>query len=117
MDYVTDVDLRENLARYMDEVVENCAPIVVTRQGKPALVRMSLLEFEGWQKTVHLLSSPRNADVLLRSIRDADGDRMEEHELIWPPGGGPEGLRSPSRRMAGATMSIGSRTTRKSWQR
>jgi antitoxin YefM len=90
MDYVTDIDLRENLARYMDAVVENCAPIVVSRQNKPAAVMMSLLEFEGWQETVYLLSSPRNAEVLLGSIRDAEAGRLEEHELIWPPGTGPE---------------------------
>ncbi len=90
MDHVTEVDLHDNLVRYMDAVVETCAPIVVTRQGKPAVVMMSLLEFEGWQETVHLLSNPRNAEVLLRSIRDADVGRLEEHGLIWPPGTGPE---------------------------
>jgi antitoxin YefM len=90
MDYVTDDDLRKNLAHYMDKVVDTCAPIVVSRQGKPAVVMMSFLEFEGWQETVYLLSSPRNAEILLRSIRDVDAGRVEEHELIWPPGTGPE---------------------------
>ena len=52
MGYVTYTDLRENLARYMDEAVDSRAPIVVTRQGKPAVVMMSLEEFEGWQETV-----------------------------------------------------------------
>jgi antitoxin YefM len=83
--YVTYTDLRENLARYMDEAVESRAPIVVTRQGgKGAVVMMSLEEFEGWQETVHLLSSPRNAETLLRSIKDATEGRVEEHELIRP---------------------------------
>jgi PHD/YefM family antitoxin component YafN of YafNO toxin-antitoxin module len=36
---------------------------------------MSLLELEGGQETVHLLSSPRNAAALLRSISDADAGR------------------------------------------
>jgi antitoxin YefM len=39
---------------------------------------------------VYLLSSPRNAEMLLRSIRDADAGRAEEHELIWPRGVGLE---------------------------
>jgi len=83
--YVTYTDLRENLARYMDEAVESRAPIVVTRQGgKGAVVMMSLEEFEGWQETVHLLSSPRNAEILLRSIKDTSEGRAEEHELIRP---------------------------------
>jgi antitoxin YefM len=83
--YVTYTDLRENLARYMDKAVESRAPIVVTRQsGKGAVVMLSLEEFEGWQETVHLLSSPRNAETLLRSIKDANAGRVEEHELITP---------------------------------
>ncbi len=90
MGYVTYTDLRENLARYMDEAVDSRAPIVVTRQGKPSVVMMSLEEFEGWQETVHLLSNPRNAEVLLRSIREIDAGKTVEHELIWPPGTGPE---------------------------
>ncbi len=89
MGYVSYTDLRENLARYMDEAVHSRAPIAVTRQGKPAVVMMALEEFEGWQETVHLLSSPRNSEVLLRSIRGADAARVEEHDLIWPPGTGP----------------------------
>lgn len=90
MGYVTYTELRENLARYMDEAVDSRAPIVVTRQGKSPVVMMSLEEFEGWQETVHLLSNPKNAEVLLRSVRDADEGRVEEHELIWPPGTDPE---------------------------
>ncbi len=83
MGYVTYTELRENLARYMDEAVESRAPIVVTRQGgKGAVVMMSLEEFEGWQETVHLLGSPRNAEVLLRSIKDANEGRVEDHDLI-----------------------------------
>ena len=41
MSYVTYTDLRENLARYMDEAVNSRAPIVLSRQDKPAVVMMS----------------------------------------------------------------------------
>jgi antitoxin (DNA-binding transcriptional repressor) of toxin-antitoxin stability system len=34
MNSITDTDLRENLARYLDQVVTDYDPIVVTRQGK-----------------------------------------------------------------------------------
>jgi antitoxin YefM len=78
---VSCTELRENLARCMDEAVESRAPIVVTRPGgKGPVVMLSLAEFEGWQETVHLLGSPRNAEVLLRSIKDAG--RVEAHALI-----------------------------------
>jgi len=35
-------------------------------------------------ETVHLLKSPANAARLLRSIQDADQDKLTERELIDP---------------------------------
>lgn len=72
MDQVSDTDLRQNLARYLDEAVETHVPLLVTRQGaKGSVVILSADEFAGWQETVHLLSSPANAARLLRSVRAA----------------------------------------------
>ncbi len=83
MTCVSYTDLRQNLARYMDEAVESHAPIVVTRQsGRGNVVLISEAEFEGWQETVHLLSSPRNAERLLRSVRQFDAGDGREHALI-----------------------------------
>jgi antitoxin YefM len=86
MGHVTYTDLRQNLARYMDQAVDDRVPILVTRQGgKGNVVILSEQEFEGWQETVHLLSSPANARRLLESIREADAGLTTERELIEPP--------------------------------
>jgi antitoxin YefM len=83
MTCVSYTDLRQNLARIMDEAVTSHAPIVITRQGRRGnVVLISEEEFEGWQETVHLLSSPRNAARLLRSIRQLDAGKGREHALI-----------------------------------
>jgi antitoxin YefM len=67
----------------MDEAVESRKPLVVTRQsGRGNVVMMSEEEFEGWQETVHLLRSPRNAERLLRSIRSAAAGRASERRLV-----------------------------------
>ncbi len=85
MTHVTDADLRQNLARYLDEAIETRAPIVVTRQnGKESVVMMSEAEFEGWQETVHLLSSPANAARLLRGTRQAEAGPLPLHDLLTP---------------------------------
>ena len=85
MTHVTYSELRQNLARYLDEATDSRAPIVVTRQGgKEPVVFMALSEFEGWQETVHLLSSPANAAILLESIGQLEAGLVEEHELIYP---------------------------------
>ena len=83
MPHVTYTDLRQNLARYMDEAVDSRAPILVTRQGgKGNVVILSEEEFEGWQETVHLMSSPANAGRLLRSIQSADAGATQDRALV-----------------------------------
>ena len=82
---VSYTDLRQNLARYLDEVTDSRAPLVVTRQGgKGNVVMISEAEFQGWVETVHLLSSPANAQRLLRSIRSAEAGEVEPQELLQP---------------------------------
>ncbi|MGY8607320.1 type II toxin-antitoxin system Phd/YefM family antitoxin [Gluconobacter cerinus] len=87
MTCVSYTDLRQNLAHYLDEAVNSRAPIIVTRKtGKGSVVLMSEEEFSGWQETVHLLSSPRNAERLLRSIRDIERGAATERDLLEPQG-------------------------------
>jgi antitoxin YefM len=88
MSHITYTELRQNLARYLDEAVESRAPIVVTRQGgKGNVVMLSEDEFAGWQETVHLLANPVNAERLLRSIRAADASGARKRTLARPAPG------------------------------
>lgn len=85
MGHVTYTELRQNLARYMDQAVDDRTPIVVTREvGKGNVVILSEEEFEGWQETVYLLSNPANAKRLLESIREATAGLITERQLIEP---------------------------------
>lgn len=78
-------DFRANLARFLDEAVQDREPVLVTRrEGRGNVVVMSEDEFDSWKETVHLLSSPANAARLLRSIADAEAGNMDEFELIEP---------------------------------
>ena len=83
MTHVSYTEFRRNLARRLDDAIDHREPVVVTRQGgKGSVVMISEAEFAGWQDTVHLLSSPRNAERLLRSVRQAEADATIEHELV-----------------------------------
>lgn len=85
MSHVSYTELRQNLSRYLDEAIEGRVPIVITRQGgKGNVVLMSEAEFAGWQETVHLLSSPRNAERLLRGVRQAEAAQLQRHDLVPP---------------------------------
>lgn len=72
MDVVNYSAARQNLASLMDKVTQDRTPVIVTRQGAEDVVLMSMSEFAGWQETVHLLSSPRNAEHLRHSIEQLD---------------------------------------------
>jgi antitoxin YefM len=85
MSHVTLTELRQNMASYFDRVAEDREPLVVTRSGgKANVVVMSEAEFAGWQETVHLLSSPRNAERLMESVRQVRAGRSHEKALVAP---------------------------------
>lgn len=84
MAHVSYTELRGNLAAYMDQVCNDRAALVVTRQNARSVVMLSEEEYEGLLETVHLLKSPANAARLLRSIKEADEGKLVAHELIEP---------------------------------
>ena len=84
MGHVTFTELRQHMASYFDRVTEDREPLVVTRGGKENVVVMSEAEFAGWQETVHLLSSPKNAERLVWALRQAEAGDTTEHTLISP---------------------------------
>ena len=75
-------DLRQNLAKYMDQTVNDREEIFVTRHGSESVVMMSAAEYRSMMETLHLLSSPANAKDLMESIAQADAGRLAEHELV-----------------------------------
>jgi antitoxin YefM len=77
--------LRGNLTRYLDEVCDSRAPLVVTRQNARSVVLMSEGDYEGLMETIHLLKSPGNAARLLRSINEVG--RGKPAKAKWKDGG------------------------------
>ena len=82
MDVVTYSDARANLKDVMDRVVEDKTEIVVTRQKAEAVVIVSLSEWNSISETLHLLSSPKNAERLRKAIRDMDAGKGVEHDWV-----------------------------------
>ena len=54
----------------------------MTRQGHEPVVLMTLAELEGLRETLHILSSPANAERLNRSIAALDAGKGVERDLI-----------------------------------
>jgi len=91
MSHVSYSDLRNNLAKFMDDVVENHTPLHVTRQNSSTVVMLSESDYDQLMETVHLLRSPANAARLLRSMQEAQTGKLSEHDPTEP-------RKSPARR-------------------
>ena len=84
MDVLTYSDTRARLKDVMDRVVEDHAPVVVTRKRGEAVVMVSLADWNAMEETSHLLSSPKNAKRLADAIRQLDAGGGAEHVLTEP---------------------------------
>jgi antitoxin YefM len=66
---------RANLARLMDEVVEDRQVVIIRRRGSEPVAMLAASELAGLEETAHLLRSPANARRLLRALARADEGR------------------------------------------
>ena len=82
MDVVNYSDARQNLKELMDRVVADMTQVVVTRQKADPVVMVSLAEWNSITETLHLLSSPANAERLLSAIRQLDAGKGTQRELV-----------------------------------
>jgi antitoxin YefM len=77
-------EVRQNLAKMLDHVVDDAEEVVVTRSGREAAVIISLREYESLKETAYLMASPANARRLndaIEQLRNGDGTT---HELVDP---------------------------------
>jgi antitoxin YefM len=75
-------DLISDIARYLDEIEADRSEIVVTRQDHEPLVILPLDELERLRETLHLLSTPANAERLRQSIAELDAASGIELRII-----------------------------------
>jgi antitoxin YefM len=81
MSIVTYTYARQNLAKLMDEVERDRAPVYISRQRKRgAAVLMSLDDYHAMETTLYLLSNPENARVLREGIAELDARKGIVHD-------------------------------------
>ena len=81
MKALTYTTARQNLARTMDEVCEDHAPVIITRNKSESVVMISLEDYEALEETAYLLRSPKNARRLIESIAQLEDGKGTEREL------------------------------------
>jgi len=81
MQAITYTQARQNLAQTMAEVCDAHEPVIITRQKAPAVVMVSLEDYNSMKETTYLLSNPANAERLLKSIEDAESGKVTRVSL------------------------------------
>ena len=74
-----------NLAETMDKVCRDGAPVVITRDGQPAVVMLPLEEFDALEETAYLMRSPANAKRLLEAKEALEVGQGIAHTLNVDP--------------------------------
>ncbi len=81
MKAITYTAARQNLAKTMQKVCEDHAPVIVTRKKNNSVVIMALEDYNALEETAYLLRSPKNTRRLIESIVQLENGNGTEREL------------------------------------
>lgn len=81
MDAISYSAARANLAGAMDRVCNDHEPLIITRDGWPSVVMLSLEDFKALEETAYLLRSPTNARRLLAATEQLNAGQGSERKL------------------------------------
>ncbi|MDM8565346.1 type II toxin-antitoxin system prevent-host-death family antitoxin [Candidatus Halobeggiatoa sp. HSG11] len=82
MDAITFSRAKKNLAKTMQQSCDDHEPVIITRKNEPAIVMLSLEDYQSIKETAYLLHSPKNAKRLFKSIAELNAGKSIEKELI-----------------------------------
>ncbi len=69
MDAMTDTEVQKKFKEVMNQVCDDHAPLIITRESEPPVVIMSLEDYNSLQETLYLLRSPKNAERLVKALQ------------------------------------------------
>ena len=81
MDAISYTTAQANLAQTMKRVCADHEPLIITRNGEPSVVMVSLDDFKALEETAYLLRSPNNARRLMDAIDSLNTGGGQEHAL------------------------------------
>ncbi|OSZ64842.1 type II toxin-antitoxin system Phd/YefM family antitoxin [Hydrogenophaga sp. IBVHS2] len=73
---------RANLAHTMDRVCEDHEPLIITRNGQPSVVMLSMEDFQSLEETAYLLRNPENARRLLSAVESLGAGKGKTRQLV-----------------------------------
>ena len=82
MQVVSLTEARNNLKAVFDSVYLDNEEVIIHRKGHENVVVISFDEYNSMKETNYLLHSPKNKEVLLRSLGDLREGKILSRELI-----------------------------------
>ena len=81
MKVVNYTDLRVNMKKWFDLVVDDVEELIIKRKNNQDLVLISLKEYNSLKETSYLLRG-KNRDVLMQSLKESKAGKKAEHKLM-----------------------------------
>jgi antitoxin YefM len=78
----TYTSVRANLAKLLDEVVDNQEVVIITRKDSEDVALISATELLSLEESAHLLRSPRNAERLLMALNRARSRTVTPQSVV-----------------------------------
>lgn len=75
-------EAKDHFEALVEQVLADTEPLLISTDRGQQILLLSLAEFNAWQETLYLLSTPANAEHLRRSIAEAETDKTVEQDLI-----------------------------------
>ncbi|WP_310441128.1 type II toxin-antitoxin system prevent-host-death family antitoxin [Sulfurimonas sp.] len=82
MQVVSMTEARNNFKAIFDAVFLNNEEVIIHRKGRENVVVIPFDEYNSIKETNYLLSSAKNREVLMRSLKDAREGKVFEKDLI-----------------------------------
>lgn len=82
MDSISYTSARSNLAKTMNKVCEDHAPVAITRKGQGTVVMISMDDYQALEETAYLLRSPKNTRRLIEAIAELEDGKGLQKEII-----------------------------------
>ena len=70
MELTTYTNFRQNLKSYLDKVLSNRMPLLVTRTHSQDVVVLSKTDYDHIHNTFYLLKNPKNAERIFESLSE-----------------------------------------------
>ena len=81
MQTISYTEARNGLAALIEAANRDREPITITRNGSGAVVLLASAEYAAMEETLHLLSTPANAERIRQGLADYTAGKTQSGEL------------------------------------